>query len=355
MALVCHMKKYKASDCGGIQVEDNRDSEAINEKNNNLDLSKTHLNKHYTYNTENGELEEQKRASFLDIVRWHKWRINMLREAQGLSKLRKDAVVCCSFIVGADPEFMNSLSYEEQLAYFECAVEFFQERYGRNVMEYSIHFDEATPHMHLRLLPEAEIGSLSAKTMFNKTALQELQRELPKYLNEHGFDVEAGKEKSGKKHLNEQEYKIAKGKEQIDALESHIAVFKAELERLNKSIDDAEERLKTANKDVENVENILKELIHSVHQKEAVLQDLNSQVNKFYNALNKCDEVQQHYEWMLGLAELDPEIKKLISQKKDGLYHIGDEIKKATILYEKQSHGSAVGKGSIKRDDYGAI
>lgn len=296
MALVCHMEKYKASDCGGIQTEDNRESDAINKKNRDLDLSKTHLNKHYTYDTNCGEMVEAERATFLDVVRYHKWRINSLREASGQSRLRKDAVVCCSFIVGADADFMNTLTYEQQQEYFKCAVEWFNNRYGvGSVMEYSMHFDESTPHMHLRLLPEVEVGCLSAKAMFNRAEMGKIQRELPKWLNKHGYAVEAGKEGNKVKHLNEQDFKIAKVTEKLSSLEAEIAFKRAEIEKRQNDLSEAEKRLYEVNKSLE---------------------ELLKQSEKLQGGYQACQEVQEYLEDIKKLsAILNDEHAKQLAQR----------------------------------------
>nr|WP_228723670.1 plasmid recombination protein [Lactiplantibacillus plantarum] len=44
--------------------------------------------------------------------------------------------------------------------------------------------DETTPHMHLGIVPFNAEHKLTAKTVFNRQALQAVQDELPNYLNE---------------------------------------------------------------------------------------------------------------------------------------------------------------------------
>nr|WP_231124848.1 plasmid recombination protein [Limosilactobacillus reuteri] len=46
--------------------------------------------------------------------------------------------------------------------------------------------NDAPPHMHLGIVPFNAEKRLSAKTLFNRQALQAVQDELPKYLNERG-------------------------------------------------------------------------------------------------------------------------------------------------------------------------
>ncbi|WP_236005890.1 plasmid recombination protein [Desemzia sp. RIT 804] len=46
--------------------------------------------------------------------------------------------------------------------------------------------------MHLGIVPFDKDNKLSAKRMFDKKTLQAIQDELPKYLNNRGFDLERG-------------------------------------------------------------------------------------------------------------------------------------------------------------------
>ena len=91
-------------------------------------------------------------------------------------KPRANSVVLSEFLVTASPEYMNSLSAEEQKKYFEKSLEFIQERYGqKNTLYAVVHQDEATPHMHVGVIPITEDNRLSAKDIFNKQELRELQ------------------------------------------------------------------------------------------------------------------------------------------------------------------------------------
>ena len=43
-------------------------------------------------------------------------------------------------------------------------------------------------------------GKLSSKAMFDKEELKKIQEDLPKYMNEHGFELERGELNSEAKH-----------------------------------------------------------------------------------------------------------------------------------------------------------
>src|SRR5699024_5386936 len=72
--------------------------------------------------------------------------------------------------------------------------------------------DEKTPHMHMGIVPFDEDMKLASKRVVTKQTLISVQDELPKYLQEHGFDVQRGEKDSQRSHLSVSEYKDAKEK-----------------------------------------------------------------------------------------------------------------------------------------------
>lgn len=91
--------------------------------------------------------------------------------------------------------------------------------------------------MHLGIVPFDDENKLSAKRVFNKAALQEVQEELPKYLNERGFELQRGEKGSDKKHLPVEEYKAYKDakfdlENEISALEREVKQRKDEVKKL---------------------------------------------------------------------------------------------------------------------------
>lgn len=286
--LVCHMEKYKSSDIGGIQTEDNRDSDEINKKNRNLDLSRTHMNIYYNYDEKNGGMCLGKRSCLLNSIRIHKNRINVLRKADGKKPLRKDAVVCCSFIIGADKEFMESLTREQQIAFFKEVAEWFDKHYGF-VLGFSIHYDENTPHMHLRIMPEIEMGRLSAKEMFTRATLGSIQRELPKYLNSKGYEVEEGRHENKVKHLNELDFKIKAEQEKFSALCADSFVLRTEVEKLSNQKEMLERAIElTKQKKLDELDVLLNEAHHVYEQNLQLRQSVREFEKEFQNHVEQA-------------------------------------------------------------------
>lgn len=125
--------------------------------------------------------------------------------------VRKDAVLINEWIITSDNQFFKDKDDKEIKDFFDTAKSYFLEKFGDDNIRYAqVHLDETTPHMHLGIVPFNAENKLSAKTVFNRQALQAVQDELPKYLNERGFERERSEKGSERKNLTVPEYKKAK-------------------------------------------------------------------------------------------------------------------------------------------------
>ncbi|WP_249652553.1 plasmid recombination protein, partial [Lysinibacillus sp. D4A1_S13] len=60
------------------------------------------------------------------------------------------------------------------------SLDFIQKRYGKhNTLYAMVPMDEATPHMHIGVMPITEDNRLSAKDMFTRKELIYLQQDFP--------------------------------------------------------------------------------------------------------------------------------------------------------------------------------
>lgn len=260
---VVHMQKMKMSAMGGIQSHNQRERESS--KNKEIDYEKSI----YNYDLVNSEN--------LNYARAVKERIAELNLPKAV---RKDAVVYCSFIISSDRDFFDCLEmdafnqykteeysecgfleHEQKLdgleldaskPFFQKALNFFQERYGaENVINATVHMDEHTPHMHIGIVPVTSDGKLSAKQLFTKQSLRELQTDFAETVGKE-FGLERGTEGSKARHLDEVTYKLAKREEQLEEAEISLHLtnekfldLSDELERLKSEIS-ANERYKSA-------------------------------------------------------------------------------------------------------------
>ncbi|MCO7177204.1 MobV family relaxase [Sporolactobacillus kofuensis] len=204
--VVCHMTKYTSSNLGGLQRHNQRETE--NHTNKDIKTELSYLN----YDLINAE-----KISYPEKIKE--------RIAAGVETnraIRKDAVRVAGFIVSASPELFKDKPENEMRSYFEQATEFFKNRYGAdNVVYAQVHMDETTPHMHLGVVPITEDHKLSAKRIFNRKELQNLQKDLPDYMQKQGFAVQKGQSKN--KHLDEWEYKTQRAEERAKQAQAQAA------------------------------------------------------------------------------------------------------------------------------------
>ena len=202
--LVCHMKKYHKTDIAPVEQENERD-ETYQASNPQIDKTRTGSNYHIV----------KRQRSYTQFI-------NDKIEALDLpTKVRKDVVLMCSFVVGSDRKFFGELSPSEQQQFFAECTRFFAEHYGEgNIISAVVHMDETTPHLHLNLIPIAG-GRLCAKKLFDRKALTALQTDLYREVGAK-WNLQRGKEGSQAKHLSTAEFKAKKIVEQAHGKASDI-------------------------------------------------------------------------------------------------------------------------------------
>ena len=187
------MEKYKRADIVGIERENERDENYKSTRNPQIDKSKTRLNYHTVPH-------EKKYLPFID---------ERIKELAPKRKIKDDAVLITSFILGSDKEFFDGISPETQKQFFDDCTEFFAERYGKeNVTSAVVHLDESTPHLHFNLMPVTG-GRLCAKELFDRAALRELQTDFYEVVGKK-YGLKRGKEGSTAKHLDTVAFKTKK-------------------------------------------------------------------------------------------------------------------------------------------------
>ena len=186
---VVHMQKIKADGLRGVESHLNR-----------LHKAKTNDDIDYSRSSEN--IEFANGGNFRKTVQ-----DTIEHFANTQKAIRKDAVVCCSFIITSDEKTIKAMSSDEQYHFFSDSYYFFCNRYGaENVVNATVHYDETTPHMHLGVVPINADGRLSAKSIFTPAELTSLQTD---FANEVGkkYGLERGQEGSERSHLSELRFK----------------------------------------------------------------------------------------------------------------------------------------------------
>lgn len=231
--LICHVQKFKANDVKGTQIHNQRESE--NSKNKDINKALTILNY---------DLHNEKHINYNRKVK------EIIKEGYSVDKgIRKDAVVMTSTLITSDNEYFKKLPLEDQAKFFKQTYEFLKEKYGeKNIVAATVHLDETTPHMHLCSVPLTKEGRLSAKIIFNRKSLLQLQSDLPKHLQNNGFDVQRGEAGSEKIHLNTQDFKLKtkqeelkKGEVEFDKACNELNIKSKTLENLTTNISELEQ------------------------------------------------------------------------------------------------------------------
>lgn len=143
--------------------------EYIKFKNENIDISKSHLNYNLAPN-----------HNQLDFIQ------NRLKEVSVLK--RKDVNVMCSWVITAPKE----LPKEYHREFFERTYNFLKERYNdtaeKNIISSWVHNDEVTPHMHFAFIPitydkKKEKYKVSAKEIITQADLKSFHTDFQKEMN----------------------------------------------------------------------------------------------------------------------------------------------------------------------------
>ena len=144
----------------------------------NVDQAAPHPNKEYLNHEKRnyGELAEQRIAQVVT------------------RKVRADQVKAVEVILTGSPEGFKRDTTGRARDYSNSQwaqdnLDFLQNKYGKeNVVSFTLHQDELTPHVHAVIVPITHDGRLAAKELFTPTTLRELQTEYAQAMAPHGFE-----------------------------------------------------------------------------------------------------------------------------------------------------------------------
>ena len=121
-------------------------------------------------------------------------------------KIRKNAVQCVEYFIGASPEFFKDKGADIK-GYFKGAVDWLRERHGaENVVSVTLHQDETSPHLCAYVVPIDPKGKLNASHFFDgRTKLKEMQTEFVEQVGRK-VGLERGIEGSKARHTTIMEY-----------------------------------------------------------------------------------------------------------------------------------------------------
>ena len=213
---IMRFKKYKGPEISKIEAHDERTKETY-ASNPDVDTSRSKYNIHLVEPTDKYRAMAEARLAEVGC------------------RTRSDSVRLVETLVTASPHFFKGKSDKEIRAFFERAMQFFEEKIGKeNFVSAVIHMDEKTPHMHFSFVPITEDGRLSAKDIVgNKKKLTQWQDEFWEHMVKKYPELERGESASetGRDHIPPRVFKQAKNLnkqwQHISALLGDINAFNA--------------------------------------------------------------------------------------------------------------------------------
>lgn len=208
---MAHLEKYKLVAVHNMVGHYAREAEARGYERENIDSSRTAQNYVVGFGTrvrDEGSgpeaLARRVRDGVSEAIANH--------EADSGKRIRKDANVLCDWVITLPRDCPQERAGE----FFEAAVKFVQERYGReNVPGGFVHMDEATPHMHVPVIP-VQGKRLRASKVIDRADLKSFHRDLGRAEDEAlGMHVSVELDPADKgarqlSHLGQDEYRAAK-------------------------------------------------------------------------------------------------------------------------------------------------
>lgn len=111
----------------------------------------------------------------------------------GVKRVRSDSVRAMEVILTGSPEAFvrdaqgRAADYSKS-KWAQDNLHFLQERYGaKNVVSFTLHQDEKTPHIHAVVVPITADNRLSADKLFNPQSLRQLQTDYAAAMEPHGM------------------------------------------------------------------------------------------------------------------------------------------------------------------------
>lgn len=192
---VCHVSKGTASGGGGLGNHIDREK-GFEHTYKSADPAKLHLNTSFKVNDYCSMPMEQAVSKRIEDA------------YTGKRAVRKDAVKHINHMLTGSHDRMHEIFRDKELAekWVKANYEFIDENFGKeNIVRFTLHLDERTPHIHCVTVPITDKGGLSAKeVMGNRVKLQQLQTKYAEKMKP--FGLERGVANPNIKHQDTKEF-----------------------------------------------------------------------------------------------------------------------------------------------------
>ncbi len=269
---------------------------------------------------------------------------------KGKRAIRKDAVRYVSAMLTGSHDKMREIAQNKNQfkAWIRANYDFVRETFGEdNIVRYTVHMDEKTPHIHCVFIPLTSDGRLSAKEIVgNKKNLEQLQDRY--YEQMRLFDMERGIKHTGIKHQPISHY--YRVKERIEkTIDSRLEKMHSKsflgtnigktMENIKNELISNEINLESKHEHVEQMQNELNNLNRRISRVNLEKQQLKNQHRTKSNELQKKLKSQNNF--IRNLLK-DPE---LYSEKQETLKKI--EREEALKAQQKSIRGKERGGFSL--------
>ena len=177
-------------------TRDEQSAEKYDDGHRNIDVEKTKENI-VLIDRISANFDKERAEKINEINRLRAERSDGTQKTRAISrKLRADTVDLLMNVVQPSAEFINSLSRQEQNAFFEDVLGVLsadKETYGEILLAV-VHYDETTPHMQIltSTLDFQKLTSRASEMVGNKTKMSETQTVFVQAVKEKGWKVERG-------------------------------------------------------------------------------------------------------------------------------------------------------------------
>ncbi|MCJ0814283.1 MobV family relaxase [Vibrio vulnificus] len=277
---------------------------------NNLNLSNAHVYRYLDTPNANPKILNKKLLGSGNVVRDVKRKIN-----ENNIKPRKNAVLCIEAILSLSPCYFKNNKNVKDFAI--TARKWLINEFGENLISAVLHLDEKTPHIHAHIIPITDDKRLSARDLFNKITLPDLQKSYldkmkviePNLTYNKGAKIE---------HTDLKEFYSMVNNELDNNNELKDKIIKLE----NKIEEKDDVQFSMRNKIIK-LERKTKSQINEINELEKLVDELNETINNL-SVNKKIEEEEEEYEYQHLFPELnpknfpdEPEIKK--SKKRNRL------------------------------------
>lgn len=176
-------------------------------------------------------------------------------------RVQKNSVVANELMLSASPEFFDSKSQKQVNQWINTNYKWLKRKFGKNLLELSVHFDEKSPHFHAivsmvasktkkRRRTKAQIiantsattytsASLCSNSIFNRKGLKLLQTDYADAMSV--FGLKRGRHQSGATHKEIKTYHAEV--QELEKVQVELKEAKDELRVKKQEISKAQKRL----------------------------------------------------------------------------------------------------------------